>query len=817
MLSSTPLMSILGSGVDGTDHDAVRSFIRAACGQGLALLLIHPGSKLPFDGRSPQKIRADDKAAREAAKEAGRSDWERVKSASGLALATTDADTVLRYLDRYIDRNGPDVSVNLAVEVGASRVVVVDCDTRAQYERFLAVMDAPADLPPTISTPGQVGPDGTMVHSDGGHFWFTVPEGTELPTNIGALTWEGEDAFAVLWDRRYVLIPPSVRPEGSYEMTGRDYSLADVPGLLKTIQARSAGRADRVRHANPTPSSGALNANIDAWAQTRSWSDILLPLGWTPVARPDNCGCEVWTAGEGHASPKSATAHDSGCSLGRYTETNAPLHIWTDHPGEPFDSYIASEGGSATMSKLQVVALTEYGGDVGKAMDELRLLPTIETEFGVNPSASAMGGADVAGLSQDITPPSPTAPPAPIAEEANETPGTDTEETVFARTDLTAESSLFEPQHSGVPTIAPFSHWRDMPPPEFVVDRLLEHGGLSSLIGPPGVGKSTIALDIACHVATGRTWHGRRTLKTKVLYLPGEGLAGAVQRIAAWIAAHGVDPGDNLLLGDSIIQLAASPDAWGEMAAFIAAQHVGLIIFDTFARMSLGLEENSATDVGKAVVRFDQIRKMTGAGVMVVHHTSKGNPESGRGSSALNGALDSELLVRHGPPPEDGQERPGKWLELTTSKQKNAEQLDAPIDLMMVNYAPLSAPIITGLSGTVDPFDASQEIQMARPTPEPLVETAIRIRAYVDRFTEQGVTRGDIAAGVRPDPYTASRRDAKTAWKQKVSEAVDRALRYELIETLSGTAAGQRYVRSVGTAEAARATSAAEIINDAGM
>lgn len=812
MLGSTPLTAILGSGVDGTDHEAVRSFIRAACGEGLALLLIHPGSKLPADMRSPQKRRADDKAAREAARAENRADWERVKSASGLALATTNADTVLRYLDRYIDVFGPEVSVNLAVEVGASRVVVVDCDTRAQYERFLTVSKAPPGLPPTVSTPGQRAADGTMVHSDGGHFWFTVPDEVELPTNIGALTWEGDDAFAVLWDRRYVLIPPSVRPEGRYELTGRDYPLPDW--LAEVIENRAAGRASRVRNANPTPADDDLTANIDAWSQTRSWASILEPLGWTPAARPDNCGCEVWTAPGVHASPKSATAHDSGCQLGRYTETNAPLHIWTDHPGEPFEAWIA-EHASATLSKLQVVSLSEYSGDIGTAMDDLGVLPppsTLETELGLDTRPAAISGGEISlgGLLADI-PTQPAAQPSADDEE-----GTEVGEPVFPEVGQTEESSVFAPQHSGVPTIAPFAHWRDMPPPEFVIDRLLEHGGLSSLIGPPGIGKSTVALDMACHIATGRTWHGRRTLKTKVLYLPGEGLAGAVQRITAWSHAYGTELGDQLLLGDSIIQLAASPDAWGEMAAFIASQRVGLIIFDTFARMSLGLEENSATDVGKAVVRFDQIRKMTGAGVMVVHHTAKGNPEAGRGSSALNGALDSELLIKPGPEPADGEDRGGKWLELWTSKQKNAEQLGEPIDLLMVNHAPVGAPIITGLSGTIDPF-SSEEIVLARPTPEPLVETAIRIRAFVDHFTEQGTTRSEIALGVRPDPYTASRRDAKAAWKQKVAEAVDKALRYELIETLSGTPSGQRYVPSVGSAESARAAAAAEIITDDGM
>jgi hypothetical protein len=802
MLGSTPIASLLGSGVSPTDHEALRTFIRAACAQGLSLLFIHPGSKLPADLRTPRQRSAADKAARDAAAAAGRADADRVKSASGLALATNKAETLLKYLDRYIEINGPEVAVNLAVEVGGSRLVVVDCDTAAQYAHFLAVANAPEGTPPTVRTPGQLGPDGSMVHSDGGHFYFTVPEGIELPTNLGAMNWEGEDAFAVLWDRRYVLIPPSVRPEGSYELTGYDYPLPDW--LREKIIERAEGKANRVRNANPAPSSEALNANIDNWSLTRSWASILEPLGWTPTARADNCGCDAWTAGEGHASPRSATAHDSGCNLGRFTETNAPLHIWTDHPGEPFDTWIA-EGGSVTMTKLQVVALSEYGGSIGTAMAELGVLPVtaIEAEAGTNP-ANLTDGVDRRSLLEPIPEP-PVEPVFP-----DEVP---TDE---------REAALFQPVNSGVPTIAPFSHWRDMPAPEYVIDGLLEHGGLSSLIGPPGVGKSTIGLDMACHIATGQTWHGRRVLKTKVLYLPGEGLSGAVQRLRAWEDAHGVGLADNLLLGDSILQLAASTEAWSEMSAFITSQRVGLIIFDTFARMSLGIEENSATDVGKAVVRFDQLRKLTGAGVMVVHHTAKGNAESGRGSSALNGALDSELLVRMGwtfTGPED-EERGvgeidgvpiGKAIELWTSKQKNAEQLDQSIHLLMRNHDPIGAPIITGPNGGLDPM--RDDVVVARPIPEPLVEIAIRIRTFVERFTEQGATRSEIALGVSPDPYTLSRKDAARHWKQRIAEAVDRALRYELIETLSGTPSGSRYIPSVGNAERARAQATADIFD----
>ncbi|SIB68038.1 AAA family ATPase [Mycobacteroides abscessus] len=876
MLGSSAITAVLGSGVDNTNHAAVRSFINSACEAGLSVLLVVPGTKQPFDGRTPAKRKTEDKAAQLAAKEAGRRDWSKAKSPSGLALATSTKTALTRkggYLDRYIEAFGADCAVNIAVEVGGSRLVIVDCDTLAQKRSFLDVAtgDADSQLPPTVVTPGSRDAEGNWVHSDGGHYWFTVPEGVEMPTNIGSLTWGGTDGFAVLWNRRYVLIPPSTRPEGAYEMVGRDY---ECPAwLLEAINEKAAARASRTVE-NAVDSE--LSSSIDEWAETITWDDILEPLGWTPTVRPDNCGCPVWTATGEHSSPKSATAHDSGCTLGRYTETNAPLHIWTDHDIEPFDEYV-SEHGTNTLSKLQAVAYTSYEGSVGKAMDGIGISPAvheIEREIGVSTKDI---GTEEAGHdpSEEIVLPLPPRIPGepksswlsePDEELSSEqqdaeqrdyernTPDVDTavschtcgEKLIHGSTHrdsdntlihtnsegdvheaespwfetVDANPSVFEPEIQGVPMIAPFSHWRDMPAPEYVIDRLIEHGGLSCLIGPPGVGKSSVALDMACHIAIGKAWRGRKVLKTRVLYLPGEGLSGAVQRVKAWEAQHDIDAAvldDGLRLGNSIIQLGASTEAWGALAEYVIRERIGLIIFDTFARMSLGIEENSATEVGRAVVRFDQMRRLTNAGVLIVHHTGKNNPTAARGSSALNGALDSELLVSDGtwefaPESFDDEGRPpsGKKIQLSTTKQKNAEQMDEAMPLLMRSDDQFNAPYITGPNGSLDPMQG--HIEMARPVEETVIETAVRIRQFIDQFTEQGVTRADIASGVRPDPYTARRKDSPKAWKHKVHMAVDNALRWGLLETASGQKLGARYVPGLMGVEASRAAYAAEVL-----
>ncbi|QFG11198.1 DNA primase/helicase [Gordonia phage CloverMinnie] len=829
MLGSTPLQAVFGSGVDSTDREAMRNYLRQASSAGLSLLFIQPGTKVPADPRTTRAVNAANKAAREEAQAAGRGDWQKVKAPAGLALASDDQKVLLKYLDQYL-KDYPDQPVNLAAEVGGSRLIVVDCDTRAQVEKFLEIAEAPADLPPTVVTPGQRSPDGEWAHSDGGHFYFTVPEDVELPTNVGAFTWPGDDGFAVLWHRRYVLVPPSQREEGAYELVGREYPAPDW--LIEKIIERGESRAARYEQADTAHGDDELTEKIDAWAEQNPWSSILEPLGWTVTARPDGCGCEVWTAPGLHASPKSATAHDPGCTLGRYTETNAPLHIWTDNPGEPLQTYVDTHD-SKTLSKLQAVTWAEYDGNAGKAMEELDLLPDVEMDFD-GESTRNLDGDDEdnsANLDEEMeTPSSPSAEDSETPSSDDAEPETQPTETVATEVDgvvmlteadidaapfpdeIEAEDGVYETGVQGVPKIAVFDYWRNTPPPEYIVAELIEHRGLSCIIGPPGTGKSTVALDMACHIATGKSWQGRKVLKTRVLYLPGEGLSGAVQRIAAWEQAHEANVGQDLLIGDSIISLTAKKEAWGALSGVISEQGIGLVIFDTFARMASGLEENSATDVGKAVKRFDEVRRFTNCGVLIVHHTAKGS-SMGRGSSALNGALDSELLVTAGWTLDvDGEIPRGKQIELSTSKQKNAPMIEDPEPLLMVTWEPNDSVIVTGPGGSVDPL--ANDVVLASPIPEPVVETAIRIRKLADRFTQQGLTRSEIATQLRPDPYTARRDDAPRAWKAKVAEAVDRGLRYGLIETLTGTASGSRYIPSIGTIDDARTRAAAEVIGD---
>ena len=70
-----------------------------------------------------------------------------------------------------------------------------------------------------------------------------------------------------------------------------------------------------------------------------------------------------------------------------------------------------------------------------------------------------------------------------------------------------------------------------------------------------------------------------------------------------------------------------------------------VIVVDTLARYAEGVEENSATEMGRVVSVVDQFAKRLGATVILVHHTARGTSHA-RGSVALKGALETAIRLQ---------------------------------------------------------------------------------------------------------------------------------------------------------------------------
>ncbi len=179
----------------------------------------------------------------------------------------------------------------------------------------------------------------------------------------------------------------------------------------------------------------------------------------------------------------------------------------------------------------------------------------------------------------------------------------------------------------------------NLDPPEFLIDRAIVAEGDNMIVGRHSALKSATAQDMAVCIAAGIPWHGHAVKQGRVVYVCGEGLSGLRGRFAALRRHYGVEIDPDMLIVTDAVQL-TKPEAVAELADGIGT--AALIVLDTIARCAVGVEENSARDMGLVVAGLGELRRLTGAATLGIHHTGH-DGEHGRGSSAVPGALDSEI------------------------------------------------------------------------------------------------------------------------------------------------------------------------------
>lgn len=291
------------------------------------------------------------------------------------------------------------------------------------------------------------------------------------------------------------------------------------------------------------------------------------------------------------------------------------------------------------------------------------------------------------------------------------------------------------------------------PAPEPLVYGLLDLDTEAWLIGAPGSLKSFIALDIAAHVGRGQEWQGHRVRKGRVLHIAAEGARGMVLRTRAWIKTHGDMEGVTFL--PYPVQVRSADGQWAALVEIAREMRPDMIVIDTQARVTVGLEENSARDMGELIAAIGLLRRATGACILVIHHTGRSGGDA-RGSSAIDGAQDTELKVVRAEP------RSTLECRLQTDKQKDLAEADDGLRLWMrivdlgadeVTGRELSSLVVDGYDpwrvaqGSTASVDVDTEIWTRIPQPEEWTAALCGPKAKVRRrglqvLADHGHTRG---------------------------------------------------------------------------
>jgi hypothetical protein len=257
-------------------------------------------------------------------------------------------------------------------------------------------------------------------------------------------------------------------------------------------------------------------------------------------------------------------------------------------------------------------------------------------------------------------------------------------------------------------------------PPAAVIDDRVFTSTLVSLYGPPGVGKTFLAQDLAYCVASGEPWLGATVERSgAAIYIAAEGAGGLTLRVRAWKTHHGL-PLD-LPVGVWTIPTAINLMELSETQRLLDAIRPlspQLIVFDTLARCLVGGDENSAKDMGLMVQHCDLLRTELAAVVVLVHHTQKNGPTE-RGSGALRGACDTMLELTS----------TDDLLMLSCDKQKDAAPFRA---------VSLTLHAIRGTDSCV--------VQLATSQGQSLMLTHGERRALIalrEQFSSEGARSGD--------------------------------------------------------------------------
>jgi hypothetical protein len=182
----------------------------------------------------------------------------------------------------------------------------------------------------------------------------------------------------------------------------------------------------------------------------------------------------------------------------------------------------------------------------------------------------------------------------------------------------------------------------EIPPPEPLIEGWLYRDTLARIWGPSGAGKSHVAVDLAACVATGTPWHGYAAKQGTVVYVVAEGVSGMGPRRRAWQQHHGVTRTGVRWLPMPVQVMGAE---WDRFVAEVASLGPSLIIMDTQARVTVGVNENDNSEMGEVVDALERLRAATQACVLLVHHQGTGEADRARGASSVKGAMATELSV----------------------------------------------------------------------------------------------------------------------------------------------------------------------------
>jgi len=198
----------------------------------------------------------------------------------------------------------------------------------------------------------------------------------------------------------------------------------------------------------------------------------------------------------------------------------------------------------------------------------------------------------------------------------------------------------------------------------WIVKGLVPNATLGVIYGASGSGKSFFVLDLMAAVARAvtaqqikealeqgkelkhSTWRNLKLLGAKTCWVAAEGQEDMRKRVQAYCIHAGIDPKDlPMEFIDEAPNFLEAPDVKAVIKQMRAKGRFDIVVIDTLAQVMAGGNENSGEDMGKVLAYCREITRLTGAMVILIHHSGKDESRGARGWSGLRAAADFEFEI----------------------------------------------------------------------------------------------------------------------------------------------------------------------------
>ena len=219
---------------------------------------------------------------------------------------------------------------------------------------------------------------------------------------------------------------------------------------------------------------------------------------------------------------------------------------------------------------------------------------------------------------------------------------------------------------------------------DYLVEALIPlKKGVTVLVAKRNIGKTFAYLSMVLCMVFGMPWMGKKTVRTNVLIVLGEGSNGFYDRIVAWCAYWSKPLAE---VGEAVFFIdganLSNPISIKRIKEAIRVHDIGLCILDTWAATSGVVDEDKAAVTSIALNRLQEA--IGEASVLIVHHPNKSTENStkpsARGSTALEGRADVVMTITEDKKYKSRSGSVKNWIQVSTSHEHGGKNRGAPVE-----------------------------------------------------------------------------------------------------------------------------------------